>query len=169
MKPTDHILANIDAVRSLYQQSEQSRTIHQRAIEEVTAALGRPLTVYLTFGFVVLWVVANQVLVALGIAAFDPPPYHYLQGVIGLGAILMTTAILITGNRDSKLIERRSHLELQVNLLAEKKIAKIIALLEELRRDIPTVKNRSDHEATAMSKPADPEFVVRVIDERHLP
>ena len=42
--------------------------------------------------------------------------------------------------------------ELAENLLAEQKIAKLIALMEELRRDIPTVKDRFDPEAEAMQQ-----------------
>jgi len=70
----------------------------------------------------------------------DPPPFFWLQGMVTLSALLMTTLVLITANRQTRNAEERSHLDLQVNLLAEHKVAKLIALVEELRRDLPMVR-----------------------------
>ena len=75
---------------------------------------------------------------------------------MALSALLMTTLVLITENRQARNAEQRSHLDLQVNVLAEHKIAKLIALVEELRRDLPMVKDRVDKEADAMQEAADP-------------
>lgn len=49
----------------------------------------------------------------------------------------MTSVILITQNRQGKLAERREHLEFQMSMRTEQRTAKIIDLLEELRRDVP--------------------------------
>lgn len=49
----------------------------------------------------------------------------------------MTSVILITQNRQGKLAKRREHLELQMSMRTEQRTAKIIDLLEELRRDVP--------------------------------
>ena len=46
-------------------------------------------------------------------------------------------------------------------MLSERKTAKIIQLLEEFRRDHPVMFNREDHEASAMSEPAN----TRAVDE----
>jgi uncharacterized membrane protein len=50
---------------------------------------------------------------------------------------------------------------LQLNLLSERKIAKVITLLEELRTDLPNVVNRYDSEATIMQDAADPIAVLK--------
>lgn len=42
-----------------------------------------------------------------------------------------------------------AHLDLKVTLLTGQKAAKLIDLLEELRRDLPNVRNRHDPEAAA--------------------
>jgi uncharacterized membrane protein len=83
-----------------------------------------------------------------------------------LGALLTTTVVLITQNREAKLGEQRLELELQVNLLTEQKTTKLILLLEELRRDLPMVKDRHDPEAAALQKPTDPEEVLAALEER---
>jgi uncharacterized membrane protein len=102
----------------------------------------------------------------LGFQALDPPPFFWLQGVVSLGALLTTTVVLITQNREAKLEKQRLELELQVNLLTEQKTAKLIRLLEELRRDLPMVKDRHDPEAAALQKPTDPEEVLAALEER---
>ena len=90
----------------------------------------------------------------------------WLQGIVSLGALLTTTVVLITQNREAQLEEQRLELELQVNLLTEQKTTKLIRLLEELRRDLPMVKDRHDPEAAALQKPTNPEEVLAALEER---
>jgi uncharacterized membrane protein len=100
-----------------------------------------------------------------GVAAFDPPPFQWLQGIVGLGALLTATVVLIKQNRLAKLAEQRAHLDLKVTLLTEQKTAKLIDLLEELRRDLPNVKDRHDPEAASLQQSMNPELVRAALDE----
>ena len=50
-----------------------------------------------------------------------------------------------------------------MNLTAEQKIAKLIELIEELRRDIPSVTNRVDLQAETMAQAVDPEAVLTAL------
>ena len=54
-------------------------------------------------------------------------------------------------------------------LLTEQKAAKMIDLLEELRRDLPNVKNRDDPEAVALQRSMNPDLVLAALDERAVP
>jgi uncharacterized membrane protein len=74
--------------------------------------------------------------------------------------------ILITQNRWLRRADRRAQIDLHINLLAEEKIAKLVALIEELRRDLPSVQNRDDPEAVAMAQGTDALEVLEQIDER---
>jgi uncharacterized membrane protein len=99
-------------------------------------------------------------------AEFDPEPYFWLQGVVGLGALLTATVVLSKQNRLTKLEEQRAHLDLKVMLLTEQKTAKLINLLEELRRDLPNVRNRHDPEAAELQQSINPELVRDALNER---
>ncbi|HEY9707208.1 MAG TPA: DUF1003 domain-containing protein, partial [Oculatellaceae cyanobacterium] len=90
---------------------------------------------------------------------------EWLEHLLSLASLLMSTGILITQNRQEKLAEQRMQLSLQLNLLSEQKIAKLIALLEELRRDLPDVKDRHDPEVEVMKQPADPHVVIEVLEK----
>ncbi len=162
----DPISANIDAVVAMHAVAEQKVDAHQRTVESLTAWLGRPQFFY---GIVVgagLWMGANAAAPLLHLPRWDDPPFAWLQGAVGLGALLMTSVILITQNRQGKLAERREQLELQMSMLTEQRTAKIIGLLEELRRDMPSVFNRVDLEAEALTKTVDPHEVLATFESK---
>jgi uncharacterized membrane protein len=71
--------------------------------------------------------------------------------------------ILITQRHENRLEETRAQLTLQLAMLAERKNAKIIELLEQLRHDHPNIADRVDEDATAMSQPTNAEAVIEAI------
>lgn len=166
---SDHVTRNVQAITEIHMQAERELTRHQRAIESITASLGRPRTLYLIVAFTIAWIAGNEICSLLGLRALDPPPFPWLQGAVSLAALLMTTMIVITQNRQGKLSERRMHLDLQVNLLTEQKTAKLIELVEELRRDLPNVRDRLDIEAEIMARTAEPQKVIAALDEQARP
>jgi uncharacterized membrane protein len=159
----DFVAANVETIATLHAAAERTVPRHQRAIETITGHLGRPISLYLMIAFVALWIGANIFGQASHHKQFDPPPFSLLQFILSFSALLVSTMVLITQNRQAHLAERRSHLDIQVNLIAEQKIAKLIALVEELRNDLPNVKNRVDPEAQAMTQSADPHIVAEEI------
>lgn len=159
----DHVERNVHAVTEMQLQAEREINAHQRAVERATAALGRPAALYATLAFAVCWLIAIELGRWLGLGYWDPWPYHVLQGVIGLAALVVATMVLITQNRQQKLSERHMHLDLQVNLLTEQKVTKLIDLLEELRKDLPNVRNRRDAEVEALQQPTEPLMVAAAL------
>jgi uncharacterized membrane protein len=161
----DQISQNIEAVLNFYSREDQKISRSQRVLERISLVIGKPA--YL--GFILLsalvWMAVNILMHRVGRAAFDPPPFSWLQGLIGLGALMTATAVLAKQNRFSKLAEQRAHLDLKVTLLTEQKAAKLIDLLEELRRDLPNVKDRPDPEAAALQQSMNPELVLAALDE----
>jgi uncharacterized membrane protein len=115
---------------------------------------------------VAAWVVLNAALRLSGRAELDPPPYFWLDTALALASLLMTTLVLTTENRLSEIEEQRSRLHLQISMLAERKAAKIIQLIEELRYDMPQVANRVDPEAQALTLPANPHEVAEELEKR---
>ena len=156
---------NIAAVHEFYAREEQRRSAPQRHAENLGDLVGRPAFLVVTLVFVSVWIAANLALSAWGGSPFDEPPFHWLQGVIAIVALLVTTVVLIKQNRLDKLSEQRAHLDLKVLLLIEQKTAKLIDLMEELRRDLPNVKDRRDSGAVVMRQAMSPEAVLAALDE----
>jgi uncharacterized membrane protein len=71
--------------------------------------------------------------------------------------------VLIAQRHDDELSTRREQLTLELAILAERKTAKIIAFLEEFRRNDPHQSDRRDHVAEAMAEAADPQIVLEAI------
>jgi uncharacterized membrane protein len=83
------------------------------------------------------------------------------------GALLMTVFILTVQRRDNSLAERRAQLTLELAMVAEQKIAKVIELLETHRRKAEPASQSTDAEAAEMSKPADPHAISHAVKETH--
>ena len=165
----DQLSQNIEAVLEFYTREEQKISRWQRILERLSLIIGQPFFLGFILLFVALWMLANTVLHQFGKAEFDPAPFFWLQGIVGLGALLTATVVLTKQNRLAKLEEQRAHLDLKVTLLTEQKAAKLIDLLEELRRDLPNVRDRHDPEAAALQQPMNPDLVVAALDERSEP
>jgi uncharacterized membrane protein len=160
----EHIEQNIEGVVALQRREWQQTTRSQRRAEIVGRFIGRPAYLAGLLGVALVWMAVNFALPHLGHTAFDPFPFAMLQGLVSLAALVTTTIVLIAQNRQTKLEQQHTHLGLQVTLLTEQKVTKLIHLLEELRRDMPMVKDRFDPQAAALQQHADTERVLSAIE-----
>ncbi len=164
----DHTLVdgNIDTILASYRHAEQKINRTQRSVERVSDLLGQPAYLAAIVLSVATWVGVNAVAAHVYGRLLDPPPYSWLQGVVTLAALLTSTVVLIKQNRMSRMEAQRAHLALQINLLTEQKVTKLIELLEELRRDLPMVRDRAlDPGLAALQQPADPNAMMATIQE----
>ncbi len=164
-----HVEDTIQAVARFHATHEADATRLQRLIERLTGRAGRPAFLVLLTLLVVGWMGLNLGLIAAGRRPLDEPPFFWMQGVVTLMALYMTVLILTTQRREDKLAGLRDQLTLELSILSEQKSAKIIGLLEELRRDDPNVPDRSDEHADALSAPADPDVVLGALKDTQEP
>jgi uncharacterized membrane protein len=137
----------------------------QQALDHLTAIIGWPGFVALLGLAILAWIVINLAMARLGFSPVDPPPFVGLQGVSSTGALLVAVLILTTQRREDKLADHRAQLILELSISNDQKIAKIVGLLEESRRDNPAIADRVDDEAAAMSTPSDTEAVLDAIKD----
>lgn len=161
---TDILDQDIEAIVAMRINAERKVSYHQRLIERATSALGRPLAVYVILLLVMLWIAAYVFHKAFDLPVFDAPPFAWLQDIVSISALFMTIIVLATQNRQARFTEQRRHLDLQITLLTERKVSKVIELLEDLRRDMPSVKNHFDPEAEAMQEPVDPHTALTALN-----
>jgi uncharacterized membrane protein len=144
---------------------DMSRLTH--LTRQVTNALAAPAFVGLVLLVVALWIGVNSLGHRFHLEPFDPYPYQLLALAGSLFAVVTTLLILATQSHENRLDERRSQMTLQMAALSEQKIAKVIALLEEMRRDSPHILTRPDAEAEEMALATDPRTVLDRIVETH--
>jgi uncharacterized membrane protein len=162
---SDQINLNIESVVALQRREWEMTTPAQRRVERVSRFVGRPVFLVGLLSFSVLWISINLALPSLGRTPFDATPFSLLQGLLTLVALITTTIVLITQNRQSKLEQQHTHLGLQVNLLTEQKVTKLIHLIEELRRDLPMVRDRLDTHAALLQEGANTSQVLSAIED----
>ena len=160
----DHARHGLESVAALHERTQQAVGRHHRVIEHATKQIGQPRVLYLIVGLSVLWILWNGLGRRFDLPIVDPSPFPLLQCAVSISALVLTTMVLTTQNRHARVSEARSHLDLQVSLLGEQRMAKIIELVEELRRDLPNVRNRVDPVANDMKNPVDPNKLVDAIE-----
>jgi uncharacterized membrane protein len=162
---SEHIDQNIESVVAHKRREWEQTGASQRRVERVSRFIGRPGYLIGALGVVMVWVGLNLAGALLGLTPPDPPPFAMLQGFLTLLALITTTIVLIAQNRQMKLEQQQAQLQLQVNLLTEQKVTKLIRLIEELRRDLPMVKDRHDPQAAVLQEPADATQVLSALEE----
>ncbi len=94
-----------------------------------TAGSGAVLVLHvLWFG---AWVTVNSGMVRR-IRPFDPFPFPFLTMTVSLEAIFLALIVLASQNRLSRQADKRSHLDLQIDLLAEREMTAVLQLLQDI-------------------------------------
>lgn len=94
-----------------------------------TAASGPVLIAHVIW--FIAWVGINVGLVP-GLTPFDPFPFPFLTMTVSLEAIFLALFVLASQNRLSRQADRRSHLDLQIDLLAEREMTAVLRLLRDI-------------------------------------
>jgi uncharacterized membrane protein len=151
----DHVDKAVRSVTQLHVDHHGRTTASQRMVNSIAAVMGRPWFIVLVGVGVGLWIGANLVANRLGLEAIDPPPFPWLEVAATLFSLFVVMLVLVAQKHEDELNAHRDTLTLELSILTEHKIAKVIQLLEELRRDSPHVEDRVDAQADQMAEPAD--------------
>jgi uncharacterized membrane protein len=160
-----HSEETIQSIARLHAEHRANATRHQLAVDRITSIFGRPVFIAALTAVVISWMSLNGLAETLDYRPFDPPPFAWLSGATSLASLYLVVLILTTQSRDNRLTQRREQLTLELAILSEQKTAKVVALLEELRRDSPAVRDRVDKQADVMARPSDPQSVIDAIEE----
>lgn len=153
---------NIEALRQRRQEGEASASRQERLARAITRFSGSMRFVYVHVALYGGWIVANLGWIA-GVRPWDPT-FVVLAMIASVEAIFLSTFILITQNRMAAAADRRAELDLQVSLLAEAEITKLVELVSEIaeRMEVPAARAE---EVEEMKKLVHPETVLDAIEE----
>jgi uncharacterized membrane protein len=158
----EQVIRNVQIINTHQDRHQQNTTTSQRVLDRIASIFGRPQFLYFQLVFFTSWIVCshlvNQKILPKNFPLFD----LHLHG-LEVASLLISTEVLIYQTRQEELSKERSHLAIQLNLLTEQKIAKLISLVEELRTDLPNVNNREDSEAEIMKQATDPQAILEVL------
>ena len=120
--------SNVQQVADLERTQLAARTLSERIGDRLVAWAGTGAVAAVHAVWFALWIVVNLGWVR-GIVPFDPYPFNLLTMVVSLEAIFITIGVLISQNRMARQADRRAHLDLQINLLAEQETTATLRLL----------------------------------------
>jgi uncharacterized membrane protein len=157
------LLRNIERMKEVQAQDAAAASFEERVASAITRFTGSLKFVYVHGALYGLWIVAN--LGWLGIAPWDPT-FVILAMIASVEAIFLSTFILINQNRMAAEADRRAELDLQVSLLAEHEVTKLVQLVSEIARrlNIP----ETSPETEEMKRTVAPEAVLEAIQRRQV-
>ena len=151
---------NIRALLSRRRTEDEQASWQDRLAERITGFTGSLRFVYLHLAIYGLWIIAN--LPGVPLPHFDPT-YVVLAMVASVEAIFLSTFILITQNRMAAQAERRAELDLQVSLLAEHEITRLITLVTAIAERMG-IDAAQDPELAELAQDVAPEKVLDTMD-----
>lgn len=153
---------NVELIRELEASAKRERTRSDLVAEAIANFCGSMTFVWVHVVWFGAWVILN---LAPGIPHLDAFPFTFLTLVVSLEAIFLSTFILISQNHDTKISERRNHLDLQINLLSEQENTKMIIMLQAIAAKVGAEIDQDPH-LQALSEKTEPEKLVRQIEAR---
>ena len=152
---------NIRALLEHRREQEGSRSREERIADAITRFTGSMRFVYIHLVVFGAWIIINLGWVP-GIPRFDRS-FVVLAMLASVEAIFLSTFVLISQNRMAALADRRADLDLQISLLAEHEVTRLITLVAAMaeRMDLEAARNP---ELAELSQDVAPERVMEQME-----
>jgi uncharacterized membrane protein len=153
---------NIRGLQLRRQRDEEEATAQERIAEAITRFTGSMRFVYLHLAFFGFWIVANLGWVP-GVPRWDPS-FVVLAMMASVEAIFLSTFVLISQNRMAAAADKRADLDLQISLLAEHEVTKLVTLVSGIA-DRLGVQTDADAEVEEITQDVAPDAVLDELEE----
>ena len=161
--PLNHIKRSRHIIRSFEAQELKKRPLIIKVVDALTTSFG---TIAFLLGNIIIygfWILANTGRIP-GIPIIDPYPYSFMNSFVSIEAIFLSIIVLMSQNRENQRDTLRSELGLQVELISEKEITKILDLLREILENQKNHKH--DSELEEMTEELDAGYIERKLIEQ---
>ena len=163
----EHVSSSVEEIARL-EAASAPQSLSERASDRITAFSGSMLFIGLHAVWFFVWIAAN--LPGVPWSRFDAYPFGLLTMIVSLEAIFLSTFVLVTQNRQAAAADRRARVDLQVNVIAEREVTRLVQLVAEIHQalGLPDV---ADQELRGMKVETSVSELVDAIDEadaRHL-
>ena len=122
---------NIAALLQRQTEEDKRKKFEEKLADKVTRFTGSMLFVYIHLALFGVWIIWN--LGILGLKPFDPS-FVVLAMFASVEAIFLSTFVLISQNRMNEEADKRAELDLQISLLTEHEVTKLITMVREIAK-----------------------------------
>jgi uncharacterized membrane protein len=156
----EHVAKTVEELQRLSEHDQRQTTASIKLANRIAAVSG-------SMPFVAAHVVWFTIWVAMNLPdspiAFDGFPFSFLAMVVSLEAIFLSLFVLMSENRQAERDERHSVVDLQVNLIAERELTKVLTMVSEIR-DALGLTNK-DSELEEMTTETHVEDLLEAVEE----
>ncbi len=156
---------NLDDVIRHEEELSQRSSTGERVGELIGGFIGSLPFVAIQIFVVVTWTVINSDMVP-GIRAFDPYPFALGGAALSLECVFMAAFVLLMQKHESRLSERRSHLSLQMTLLIEREVTKLMQMTHRASVAAGHDDMVMDDEAHELGRNTEVDHLVEALDRR---
>lgn len=162
----DALERNIETILDLRRDAERRRSLQERMADAITNFAGSMLFLYLHAAWFGLWIALNENWIRVpGFKPFDGYPFGLLTLIVSLEAIFLSTLVMISQNRSAAMADERSDLDLQIDMLGEYEITRILQVVTAIGQKLQ-VEGCDDEELQQLKSRVAPEAVLKEMAER---
>lgn len=162
-----HIDDRKRVIRSLRAKEDEKRSFSERVADRVSEIFGSMTFLVINVVFFAVWIVLNTNIIP-GVEPFDPYPFGFLTMAVSLEAIILAILVLISQNRAEKIGELREEIDLQIDILTEEELTKLLHMVA-LLLEKQGIDNGHDEELKQMLEPTDIDALETELEEQILP
>ncbi len=155
---------NVEAIKSWERAILLARSKAEQISDWIacTAASGPVLVLHVVW--FAAWVSLNAGWIH-GVTPFDPFPFPFLMLTVSLEAIFLALFVLASQNRLARQADKRSHLDLQIDLLVEREMTAVLQLLEDIALHLEVRTKITPEQLRDLMKKTDLEGLTTRMDE----
>lgn len=157
---------NIETIMALEKEAFHSRSTAEHIADKVTAFAGSTPFIILHILWFTGWIIVNVGLIPR-VTSFDRFPFSFLTLVVSLEAIFLTLLVLMSQNRMTKEADKRTHLDLQINMLAEQEATITLKMIQRIAKHLG-LEEEVDKPTEQLSEETDVNQLSKKLDERYL-
>lgn len=150
-------------IKSIKAKADAKRTIPERMADWMTSSFGSMTFLAINVIFFTIWLLINTHYIE-GIPAFDPFPFSLLTTIVSLEAIILAIFVLISQNRSVKIDDLREEIHLQINIISEKEVTKVMKMMA-LLLEKQGIDLSQDPELKRLLKPISEEELARSLEK----
>jgi uncharacterized membrane protein len=154
---------NIQLIAQHREESEKQKSFQDHLADLITRWSGSMFFIYAHCIWFAVWIAAN--VGWLGMTPFDPFPFGLLTTIVSLEAIFLSTFVLVSQNRQAALADRRSELDLQINLLAEYEMTRVLTFVDRIAKRLG-IDDCDDGDLAELKKDVKPDQLLNELEGR---
>jgi uncharacterized membrane protein len=160
-----HAEAHIDSIVKQEEEALGRRSRSERLADGVGVFAGSLPFVLLHLVLLIAWLLVNSGKIS-GARPFDPYPFSLLGVIVAVEAVILSSFILMRQNRMMRRGERRDHLNLQVDLLAEKEITTLLQMVRAICGKMGLQNITADNDIRELSQNTSIESLTQSLEDR---